>query len=214
MGDLPDGRLAADRPVTMSSPLPALAEVEPASAGLDPAIVVGLAVLAALAVVLVLCFWIHARLQRERDGLQALGSLPAIEAAVHRLADEQGGLDLRRLEHVLIDIRDGQRRVEERLMRLVESLQAREESPAPAPAAPPAAASGRLAERVTGRLIAMGFERIEILTPFDELEGLAEGDGEVLVEARRGGSPHKGRVLVRDGSIAEVRMRDGYEAFP
>ena len=131
------------------------------SAGLDPAIVVGLVVLALLAAVLVLLYQVHARLQRQRTELGALRHLEPIEGAVRRLSDERGGLDLRRLEHVLIDIRDGQRRLEERLMAVVENLQGRE-LVLPPPAPGEGAFGGRLAERVTGRLLAMGFERIEI----------------------------------------------------
>ena len=44
--------------------------------------------------------------------------------------------------------------------------------------------------------------------------GVGDGDGVVRVEARRGGMAHKGQVLLREGSIADVRLRDGYDAFP
>jgi hypothetical protein len=72
-----------------------------------------------------------------------------------------------------------------------------------------------LGERITTRLLAMGFERIEVLTPLEQLEHLqAGGEGEVLVEARRAGAHHKGRVLVKDGAICDVKLRDSYEAFP
>lgn len=183
--------------------------------GLDPTLLVGLVLVALLGTLLVVLFQLQARLQKQPSELEPLAHLPRIEAAVRRLAEEREDLDLRRLEHVLIDIRDGQRRLEERLIGVVESLQTREVVVESRDGAPlELSGGGRLAERVTGRLLSMGFERIEILTPFDELERLTDGDGEVLVEARRGGAPHKGRVLFREGAISDVRMRDGYEAFP
>ena len=70
-----------------------------------------------------------------------------------------------------------------------------------------------LAERVTDRLLALGYDRIEFITAPEELE-LDGGEGEVRIEARRGGAPHKGRVTVRDGKIVDVQLRSSYEIFP
>lgn len=215
---IPSPRMVGSGVPFTPSPVPALTPPFPGladPAGLDPTLLVGLVLVALLGTLLVVLFQLQARLQKQRSELEPLSHLARIEAGVRRLAEERDDLDLRRLEHVLIDIRDGQRRLEERLIGVVESLQTREvvvdsadgrtlELPG----------SSRLAERITGRLLAMGFERIEILTPFDELERLTDGDGEVVVEARRAGAPHKGRVLLREGAISDVRMRDGYEAFP
>jgi hypothetical protein len=71
-----------------------------------------------------------------------------------------------------------------------------------------------LAERVTTRMLALGYERVELLTPLDELERLGTQDGELVVEARKGGSSHKGRVSVRGGAIVDVKLRPTYESFP
>lgn len=186
---------------------------EPAPAALDPAIVVGVVVLALLVLAAVLLAHLNARIARLTQELAPLARLESIESAVGKLVEERHALDLRRLEHVLIDVRDGLRRLEERLVAAVETIGSREVVLARSPGeGPPRTA--HLAERVTARLLTLGFERIQILTPAEELERLADGDGEVRVEARRGGAAHKGRVLLRDGAIADVRMRDTYEAFP
>lgn len=179
----------------------------------DATFLVGLALVALLCTLLAVLFQLLVRLQRQAQDLAPLSNLESIEKAVRGLAEERGDLELRRLEHVLIDIRDGQRRLEERLLAVVESLQSREVVVDSGPVVE-LGGGGRLAERVTGRLISLGFERIEIVTPFEDLERIVDGDGEVVVEARRGGAPHKGRVILRDGAITDVRMRDGYEAFP
>ena len=71
-----------------------------------------------------------------------------------------------------------------------------------------------LSERVMSRLLAMGFERIEVLTSHEDLDAIGEGDGDVLVEARKGGAMHKGRAIVKAGSISDVRLRSAYESFP
>jgi len=193
--------------------LPRAALLALAGADLDPTLVVGLVLVALIGALALLVFQVRERLARQRGELEPLAHLKAIEAAVRRIAEQRDGLDLRRLEHVLIDIRDAQRRLEERLIATFESQQAQDVVLPQRPLVD-AARGGRLAERITARLLAMGFERIEILTPADEFERLIDGDGEVVVEARRGGAPHKGRVALRDGSISDVRMREGYEAFP
>lgn len=179
---------------------------------LDATWIVGSVLVGLVTALLVLIFQVRERLEQERTDLEPLAHLKSIEAAVRRLAEERNGLDLRRVEHVLIDLRDAQRRLEERLIGAFERLQAVDVVvPARAALETP---RGRMAERVTARLLAMGFERIEILTPADEIERVTDGDGEIVVEARRGGAAHKGRVTLRDGTIADVRMREGYEAFP
>ncbi len=190
-----------------------IAGISPAPTPLDPVLVVGLVILATLAVALVLLAVLHTRLTRQRGELAPLARLEAIEALLRQLAERESELDLRRLEHVLIDLRDLQQRLEDRLLTLIEARETRdglseESAPGPTHGAP-------LSERVISRLLAMGYERVEILTPHEELERFAaDGSGEVVVEGRRDGALHKGRVLLRDGALSEVKLRDSYEAFP
>jgi hypothetical protein len=77
------------------------------------------------------------------------------------------------------------------------------------PAAPQA-----LNERVLNRLLALGYERIEIVTPNEALEEFAQGSGDVLVEARRDGVLCKGRVRVRSGRIESVQLQPAFPVFP
>lgn len=144
------------------------------------------------------------------ERLGGLRRLESLDQRLKGLAESQGALDLRRLEHVLVDLRDSQRRSEERI---AQALEAREHEGRvePAPGAP---APARLPERVINRLVAMGFERIELLTPASEFDALVEGEGEVRVEARRSGATYKGRVLIKQGAIVEVALRPPYEIFP
>lgn len=146
-----------------------------------------------------------------------IDELTEIHAAVQRLAEDQQNLDLRRVEHALLDIRDGQKRMEDRLLQTIEAAKAARAEPVEVivPAEPSPEVSARLfADRVFGRLIALGYEQVHIITPIEELSDLNEKDGEVLVEARRSGAPCKGRVLIRSGVITDVDLRSVYSTFP
>lgn len=152
-----------------------------------------------------------AKLRRELDPVRQLGT---IEQHLAKLVGGEGSPELRRVEHVLVDIRDGQKRFEERIVGLTET-QGRAAS---AGETPPMAAgfthSAGLAERVVTRLLAMGFERIEVLSSVEEQATLLEEGGSLVVEARRGGSLHKGRVQVENGGIVDVELRSAFSTFP
>lgn len=187
-----------------------LADPETASNAL---LLVGIALLVVVGAVAALLHRLHRRVQRLSEDLAPLQRLESVDSALSKLVAGGDALELRRVEHVLIDIRDGQRRLEERLVAMVETLGKRDLLQSQAPA-PEGTRGAHLAERITSRLLSLGFERIEVLTSFDDLEGMAQGEAEVLVEARRGAAQHKGRVILRDGGIVDVRIRDTYEAFP
>jgi hypothetical protein len=161
-----------------------------------------------------LAAWVCAvHLKTIETRLSELDRLSELKAMIQPLVDSRGELDLRRLEHVLIDIRDGQRRVEERLLSVIESSSERSiHSNALEPLSAGSASS--LADRVVTRLLALGYERVQLVTSREELGKLAEQDGEILVEARRDGAPCKGRVSVRDGRLTDVQIQAAYSAFP
>ncbi|MBL6721312.1 MAG: hypothetical protein ISQ08_07860 [Planctomycetes bacterium] len=171
---------------------------------------VGLVTVLALAGLLGVGVALLRRLAGLAERLEGLQRLESLDQRLKGLAESQGALDLRRLEHVLVDLRDSQKRSEERIAQALESRE-REPQPESTPGAP---APARLPERVINRLVALGYERIELLTPASEFEALVEGEGEVRVEARRSGATYKGRVLVKQGAIVEVALRPPYEIFP
>ncbi len=139
--------------------------------------------------------------------LRRLETLEELERNLSRWLAERDDLDLRRIEHLLIDLRDGSKRVEELLLRAGElRAEARE-------ALVPVAAAG-LGERVVNRLLALGYERIELVTPHPELEAFAGTGGDVLVEARREGVLCKGRVRIRAGRIDAVQLQPAFAIFP
>ena len=165
--------------------------------------------LGALIIIIWQLWRMNAVLAEQADQLDALQGLEEMAESLEVMAERSDELGRRRLEHVLIDIRDGQKRFEERWLAQMEKHGA---ASGVMPGIDSSATS--LSERITNRLLTMGFERIDVLTPIEEVEAMADGDGEVRVEARRGGVAHKGHVLLREGSIADVRLRDGYDAFP
>ncbi len=139
--------------------------------------------------------------------------LAEIAALLAKIANAQTELDLRRLEHVLIALRDGQKRVEDRLLAAVE---ARSGGSASRSAIEPVSATlaTTLPERIVTRLLALGYERIQFVTPVTDVQKLSATDGDVLVEARRDGAACKGRVLVRGGTIADIQLQSAYSIFP
>ncbi len=139
-------------------------------------------------------------------------SREAIEAAASRAPApptiERAEIDLSRTERLLGEIRDRLGELDARLAAFAEeAVRTREVT-----LVPPAPAC--LGERVTNRLLALGYERVQIVTDSDVLDGIGPGDGEVLVEVHRQGVLHKGSVRVRDGSVADVDVHPTYSIFP
>jgi hypothetical protein len=169
----------------------------------------GLACGAALVAAAVGVWALVRRAERVSAQLAALDTLRELEQKLGRWLSERDDLDLRRIEHLLIDLRDGSKRVEDLFLRSQEERAASASSSALVPAAPL-----NLGERVVNRLHTLGYERIEFVTPHQELESLALHDGEIVVEARREGVLCKGRVRIRGGRIDSVQLQPAYSVFP
>ena len=173
-----------------------------------------LLVVALCAIGVVVGLWsILARLREFESLARRLEGLEEIRHSVARLAADRGDLDLRRLEHVLLELRDGQKRLEDALLARLQSPRSLEQPDRAPGGAPPG-----LAERVINRLLALGYERVRLVTPAAELEQLAAGEaggsGELVVEARRDGVLCKGRVLLRRGALTDVEIQPAYKLFP
>jgi hypothetical protein len=169
------------------------------------------AILCATLSVAVGCWMLFARVKEFEHVATRLTMLEEINAALSRLARDREDLDVRRLEHLLIEIRDGQRRMEEHLLRAAQSGARTSDSPG----APSTDARG-LSERIVQRLLARGFEQVQVVPTLDELARLFAADGlnEVLIEARRNGVLCKGRALVQGGAVVDVEMQPAYSMFP
>ena len=148
----------------------------------------------------------------QREG-ERLAVLEQIQHKLSELVAAREDLDLRRVEHLLIDLRDAQGRLEDALLRSLEAVRGRGASGAGEALVSIGGAEG-LGERVVNRLLALGYERVQIVTRPEKLVELAARDGEVLVEARRGGVLHKGRVVIRGGRLADVEIHPSYSIFP
>lgn len=167
----------------------------------------------AVAVAGVFGLWtIVARLERIEALSKRFDALDEIRAELKVFTKERSDLDLRRIEHVLIELRDGQRRLEDSILRATQAAL----KPAPGAAASAAPAPHDPAERLIARVLAQGYERVLLVQPREELERLlaSEGAHEVLVEARRNGVLCKGRVLLRDGAVTDVELTPAYTLFP
>lgn len=179
----------------------------------DPTLLVLLSALLCCAVAIAIAVWqLVARAREAEKQLARLEELAALRAEVERLARQGPELDLRRIEHVLLDLRDLTRRTEERMLALLESSRARgPESTLPVAAAQSPA---ELSERVLARLVTLGYERARLVTPLAELAPLLAGEGSLRVEARRDGVACKGHVRVRAGTLLDVEMQAAYSTFP
>ena len=151
------------------------------------------------------------RLRELRAESRSLAVLEELDRKLGRFIAGREDLDLRRLEHLLVDLRDGQKRVEDALLRTLESGRTGTTSTSDLvlPTAPET-----VAERVTNRLHALGYERVQIVTRTEKLLELVSRDGEVAIEAHREGVLYKGRVLLRSGRIADVEVHPTYSIFP
>ena len=168
----------------------------------------GLALLVAGVAAAVGAWAIVRRLAELRAGLRHLENLQELQRTLERLLAQRDDLDLRRIEHLLIDLRDAAKRAEELILR-GEERRAVAADDVLVPVGVPG-----LGERIVNRLVALGYERIELVTPSAEIEALAHGSGDVVVEARRDGVLCKGRVRVRAGRIDLVQLQSAFSIFP
>jgi hypothetical protein len=150
------------------------------------------------------------RLRSLEERLGTLDRLPEIRAELARIGKSGGGSDLSHLEGVLVDLRDSQRRLAERLVQLAET--ATREHSGGERGADPGAATGP--ERIVNRLLSMGYDGVQIITSGEEVQAAFEQGGEVLVEARREGVACKGRLRVEGGRIREAELRSAHSMFP
>lgn len=192
-----------------------LQEVDPGALGALPpwwaeaVLWLGLALLAATGAAALAAWAIVRRMERLRAALGTLETLPELQRTLTRWLAERDDLDLRRIEHLLIDLRDGSKRMEELYLRGEERRARAQTSEALVPFSPPA-----LGERIVNRLVTLGYEHIELITPNAELESIAQQGGDVLIEARREGVQCKGRVRVRGGRIETVQLQPAFPIFP
>jgi hypothetical protein len=155
------------------------------------------------------------RLARLEAALQAQDpsrALDMIGAALTKAAEERGDLDHRRLEHVLNEVRGGIKRTESSVMAVIEN----QASQSVQVAVEPRPRQVSLRERMTNRLLALGYSDIRFVTPAEEMQALADeaGDGAVTIEARQGATQVKGRVQIRSGAIGDMDLRPFYSMFP
>lgn len=150
------------------------------------------------------------RLQAQARHLQGVDELRVL---LERLVSARADLDVRRIEHVLIDLRDAQLRLEDAMLRAIEATR-REPAVTVGGDVVPVTRQEDLGERVVNRLLALGYERVHVVTRSEKLREIVAKDGEVLVEARRQGVMHKGRVTVRSGRLADIDIHPAYSIFP
>ncbi len=113
-------------------------------------------------------------------------------------------VDLRRVEQVLGEIRDGSKRLEDALLRTRTTSRAGAES----------AGGADLGERVMNRMLALGYDRVVLITPREKFAAIEQDGGEVRVEARRDGAPCKGKAIFQAGVLTDVAMQSAYATFP
>jgi hypothetical protein len=180
----------------------------------DAAFWVVLASLVALTVVATGVWALVYHVRRLREDAQRLSVLDELDQKLGRLVRERDDLDLRRIEHVLIDVRDGHRRLEDALLRVAQLGQGTGSGAAPTTDLVAGPSNESIGERVGNRFLALGYEQVQIVTRTEKLAELVRKDGEVLIEARKDGVLYKGRAILRGGSLVDVEMNPAYSIFP
>lgn len=139
-----------------------------------------------------------------------------IRAALAKAAEDRGDLDHRRLEHVLNEVRGGIKRTESSVLAVIETQASQANQPAPARSSEPRPRQASLRERITNRLLALGYSDIRFVTPSEEIQAIADenGDGSVAIEAHQGATQVKGRVQIRSGGIDDIDLKSFYSMFP
>jgi hypothetical protein len=169
-------------------------------------------VTAALAGVgIVVLIMLYKRSERLEARLGVLDALDRLEGSVEALKEGLGGVDLERLEHLVEDLRDTNRRIGRQLVELAERSVEMEPESLERVQRPVGAMLG---ERITNRLIFLGCERIELLVGAGDLERIAAEGGDVGFEARRDGAVAKGQVSIADGRLVDVDISTSHQMFP
>ena len=172
-----------------------------------PWFLLSLAGLAAAGVILL--FTLVKRLREISGRLEQLEGIEGLERSLSGLKEVGDSVDLERLEHLVEDLRDTNRRIGRQLVDLTEqSVTEPDLQESSRPVGP------LLGERITNRLIVLGCERIELLVGAGDLERIAAEGGEVGFEARRDGAMAKGRVEVADGRLVNVDISTSHQMFP
>lgn len=179
--------------------------IDPTALGPWPELVVAAAALAGVA----LLYLLYRRAVRMDERLKDLEGLARLEESLAVLKEGASGVDLERVEHLLEDLRDTNRRIGRQLIDLTEQSVTE-----PDPHEPNRPVGPLLGERITNRLIVLGCERIELLVGAGDLERIAADGGEVGFEARRDGAMAKGRVEVSDGRLVNVDISTSHQMFP
>lgn len=78
----------------------------------------------------------------------------------------------------------------------------------------PEAAITMTLQRVVRHLESEGFHSIRIVTSTDEMDAVFMHSGQLIVEARRDGVVHKGRVSLQNGYPAAVALQPSHSIFP
>ncbi len=156
-----------------------------------------------------LLYYLYRRSESLEDRLKDLEGLGRLESSLDSLKEGMDAVDLERLEHLVEDLRDTNRRIGRQLLELTERTVSEEP---PQETSRPVGAM--LGERITNRLIVLGCERIELLVGAGDLEHIAAEGGEVGFEARRDGALAKGRVEVADGRLTNVDISTSHQMFP
>jgi hypothetical protein len=196
--------------VSVLFPPPVLAALSGAAWSDILSTLIGIVAVALLALGLQVLVRLERRVARLEDSLDRRARAEVAPPAGGAARPRADG-DLSRVEGLLVDLRDAQRRLDDRILALAERASATP-SPALAAAAPSLAASDPafLLERVTNRLLAQGFEQVECITPRADVAP----DGAVVVEARRAGTVHKGEVRLAGGAVVDVTLRPAHDLFP
>ncbi len=163
---------------------------------------------------------VHMRVARFERHLRELSGLRVIADRLHGIGELVEKVRVDRVETRLDRIDGALERLHEDLQQLVDlgERHEREGAVARVPVAPvllpsPAASTGiQLLTTVESRLAALGYDRVRVLTDLATIT--PEQPVDLSVECERNEMPFKGKVVVQQGNVLDVRLQSVAQTFP
>lgn len=157
---------------------------------------------------------VHLRLVRFESYLREIAGLRQLNERLQGVSDSLKRVSISTLEDRVDMVHAELREIREAALRLERTFSERPvaiEAPA-LTTEPTLSEADRVRTVVESRLLALGYGSLHILTDLNTVS-LDEG-GEVTVECEKAQIAHKGKVVVGNGGVRDVRLQSVTQSFP
>jgi len=158
---------------------------------------------------------VHLRMARFEKYLREVSGIKTLNERLQGVADALERIRVEPHEELLQEIRDEMKGLRGDVRRVEQASREIGERDATGPVVIPGAQPSvgeSLRNLVEGRLMAMGYADLKILT--DLSSARLDSEVDIVVECNKNEMPFKGRVRIRNGSIQGVEMQSVAASFP